>query len=112
MAFENLVGNEKVKKLLLSIIEQQKTTHSYLFLGPSGVGKTLFAKEFAKMILCMEEKTACGHCKSCLQFEEHNQPDFILLEPEEGKIKIEQIRRNASKNIRKANYFFEKSICH
>lgn len=106
MAFENLVGNEKVKNLLVSMIEQGKTTHSYLFLGPSGIGKTLFAKEFAKMLLCTGDKKACGVCKSCKQFLENNQPDFIFLEPEDGKIKIEQIRRNASKNLRKTNYFF------
>jgi len=105
MAFENLVGNEEVKKLLVSMVEQRKITHGYLFVGPSGIGKTLFAKEFAKMILC-EEQNACGKCKSCLQLEEDNQPDFVLIKPEEGKIKIEQIRRNASKNSRKANYFY------
>lgn len=101
MAFENLIGNETVKKLLSNIVEQDKITHSYLFLGPSGIGKTLFAKEFAKMILCMGEQKLCGTCKSCLQFEEKNQPDFIFIEPEDGTIKIEKIRQMQEKILEK-----------
>ena len=101
MAFENLIGNDKIKDLLCKMIEQDKITHSYLFLGPSGVGKTLFAKEFAKMILCLSEKKGCGSCKSCLQFNENNQPDFIFIEPEDGTIKIEKIRQMQAKVLEK-----------
>ncbi len=52
MSFENIIGNEDVKNILNNAIKTGKLTHSYMFLGPSGVGKTLFAIEFAKMILC------------------------------------------------------------
>lgn len=86
MAFENLIGNETVKKLLSNTIEQNKVTHSYLFLGPSGIGKTLFAKEFAKMILGSSEE---------------NQPDLIFVEPEDGTIKIEKIRQMQEKILEK-----------
>ncbi len=101
MAFEKLIGNETIKSLLTNMVEQDKITHSYLFLGPSGVGKTLFAKEFAKMILCMGEQKPCRKCKSCLQLEENNQPDFILIEPEDGTIKIEKIRQMQAKILEK-----------
>lgn len=101
MAFEKLIGNETIKSLLTNMVEQDKITHSYLFLGPSGVGKTLFAKEFAKMILCVGEQKPCGTCKSCLQLEEKNQPDFIMLEPEDGAIKIEKIRQMQAKILEK-----------
>lgn len=86
MAFENLIGNETVKKLLSNTVEQDKITHSYLFLGPSGIGKTLFAKEFAKMILRSSEE---------------NQPDLIFMEPEDGTIKIEKIRQMQEKLLEK-----------
>lgn len=86
MAFENLIGNETVKKLLSNTVEQDKITHSYLFLGPSGIGKTLFAKEFAKMILGSSEE---------------NQPDLIFMEPEDGTIKIEKIRQMQEKLLEK-----------
>lgn len=48
MAFENLIGNEKIKNLLSYMIEQGKVTHSYLFIGPSGVRKNTFCKRICK----------------------------------------------------------------
>lgn len=92
MGFENLIGNEKVKELLIQIIKTNRLSHSYMFIGPSGIGKTLFAKEFAKMILCQNQSEKCDNCKSCIEFQDNNNPDFLLLEPDDGKIKIEQIR--------------------
>ena len=53
------------------------------------------------MILCLSEEKSCGKCKSCLQFEENNQPDFIFIEPEDGTIKIEKIRQMQSKVLEK-----------
>lgn len=94
MAFEGIIGNEKNKKLLKSTIESGNILHSYLFIGEEGIGKSLFAKEFAKMILCQgKEEKACNNCKSCIQFLGESHPDFMQIEPEDGKsIKIEQIR--------------------
>ena len=91
MNFENIVGNDSNKQLLTEIIKSKNISHGYMFLGISGIGKFLFAKEFAKSILCNEE-TGCNKCKSCIEFDSSNNPDFQVIEPEEGSIKIEQIR--------------------
>lgn len=85
--FKNLIGNEKVKEILTSSINNNKVTHSYLFLGPSGIGKTLFAKEFAKRILQQGNN----------EIDISNIPDLAIVEPEDKKIKIEQIRNLQSK---------------
>ncbi len=94
MSFNNIIGNEKVKELLNKLIEQNNILHSYLFLGTEGIGKSLFAHEFAKMILCNgdEKEKPCNKCKSCIEFENGNNPDFMQIENEETAIKIEQIR--------------------
>lgn len=93
MAFENIIGNEQVKNTLNKIVEQGNLSHSYMFIGPEGVGKTLFAKEFAKMILCeSSDIKPCSECKSCIELESNNNPDLIEIEPTQGTIKIEQIR--------------------
>lgn len=93
MSFENIIGNDKVKKILNKTIDSNNILHSYLFLGVEGVGKSIFAKEFAKMILCNDKQNKpCGKCKSCLEFENNNNPDFMMIENEEKVIKIEQIR--------------------
>ena len=90
--FDNIIGNEKIKEALKKTISLNKTLHSYMFVGISGVGKSIFAKEFAKMILCLDETKCCNKCKSCIEFETSNNPDFIFIEPDNGSIKIEQIR--------------------
>lgn len=90
--FENILGNEKNKDILKKSIEINKTSHSYLFWGTEGIGKKLIAKEFAKKILCLENNIGNCNCKSCIEFDSSNNPDFQLIEPSEGKIKIEQIR--------------------
>lgn len=96
MNFENIIGNEKNKQLLVEIIENQKISNGYMFLGISGIGKFLFAKEFAKANLC-NEHTGCNSCKSCIEFNTSNNPDYQVIEPDENSIKIEQIRLMNSK---------------
>lgn len=92
MIFENIIGNEKNKKLLNQIIRTNNIAHSYMFIGKESIGKMLFAKEFAKAILCINDSKPCGECKSCIEFESSNNPDFEIIEPDGNNIKIEQIR--------------------
>ena len=63
-----------------------------MFIGQAGIGKKMLAKEFAKAVLCLENNKCCDTCKSCLEFDSQNNPDFVLIEPEGNNIKIEQIR--------------------
>lgn len=101
MSFENLIGNQPIKERLQKVIQSGKVTHSYLFTGPSGIGKTEFAKEFAEMMLCQGETKPCQICKSCIEFNSQNHPDFILISPTENTLKIEQIRQMQEKIVEK-----------
>ena len=100
--FENIKGNEENKKILSKIINEKKVGHSYMFVGQTGIGKMLFAKEFAKAILCLQEEQ-CNNCKSCLEFDNNNNPDITIIEKEEDSnvIKIDQIRQMTSKILEK-----------
>lgn len=66
--FEELVGQEHIKSLLLKSIIDDKLSHTYLFTGPRGTGKTSTAKLFAKIINCENSKEGipCNRCSSCL----------------------------------------------
>lgn len=90
MSFDNIVGNNKIKDFLNQSIGEQHVSHSYLFVGIDGIGKTLFAREFAKKILCLNGKG--DSCESCIKWDSNNHPDFLQIEPENNTIKIEQIR--------------------
>ncbi len=89
--FENIIGNDTIKKTLVKSIENATLSHSYLFMGIQGIGKKMFATEFAKAILCIKREQN-DSCKSCLEFDSNNHPDFMYIEPEGTSIKIEQIR--------------------
>ena len=74
--FEGIIGNDKIKQELINSVNSNKCSHSYLFVGTSGIGKKLIAREFAKMILCETDEKYCNKCKSCLEFNSGNNPDF------------------------------------
>ena len=97
MIFNNIIGNEKNKELLKNIIDSNNIAHSYMFVGKDSIGKLLFAKEFSKAILCTSGEKACNKCKSCIEFDTNNNPDFSILEPEGNSIKIDQIRELTKK---------------
>ena len=96
MSFNELIGNKKIKQDLTRILENNTVSHSYMFIGTKGIGKKLFAKEFAKGILCNnKEKRPCEECKSCIEFVNSNNPDYYErgLEDDENSIKIDTIRQ-------------------
>ena len=100
MSFNELIGNEKIKQNLIKILNSDNITHSYMFIGTKGIGKKLFAKEFAKGILCTNNnQKPCENCKSCLEFVNNNNPDYyeINLENNENSIKIDTIRQMQKK---------------
>ena len=84
--FNNIIGNINNKMILENAIKNDKITHSYIFSGPEGIGKLLFAKEFAKAILCdSKENKPCNNCKSCVEFENSNHPDFFIIDEQDEK---------------------------
>lgn len=97
MIFENIIGNKQNKEILNKIIKSNNMAHSYMFIGKESIGKMMFAKEFAKAILCIDNQKPCNKCKSCIEFNTSNNPDFTVIEPEGNAIKIDQIRELVKK---------------
>ena len=78
---------------------QQRLPHALLFVGPEGLGKTVFAQAFAHSLLCAspaDDGNACGHCRHCQLLLAGNHPDLQQVKPEEdgksGDIKVDRIR--------------------
>ena len=76
MKFKDVIGNETVKDYLR---KSNNILHSYLFLGIEGIGKLKLAKEFAKFVLCLNNKEEDCDCKSCLCYDGNNHPDFSVI---------------------------------
>jgi len=84
--FENILGQQKIKKILSGQIKSGKIPHAYIFMGQNGVGKKLTAVEFAKILNCTTNdftKTdtgACGKCLNCEKISKNSHPDFHLID--------------------------------
>lgn len=99
--FENIIGNNANKKILSKTILTNSVSHSYIFSGISGIGKFLFAKEFAKAILCTGEQKPCNKCNSCESIENGNNPDLVIIDEQLNSIKTEQIKELTSDVLEK-----------
>ncbi len=53
----------------------------------------LFAKEFAKAALCINNNKPCGKCEACICFDGNNNPDITIIDEEEKTIKTETIKQ-------------------
>jgi DNA polymerase-3 subunit delta' len=73
---EEITGNERVKQLLRRILEARRIPGAMLFAGEEGVGKKLFALEFARALNCKSPQgiEGCGKCPPCVRIAKFNYP--------------------------------------
>lgn len=91
-ALDDLVGQDVVKKNLLSAFQNNRLSHAYLFVGPRGTGKTSTARILAKMVNCSKEgKAPCNECSNCLSITDGSNLDLIEIDAASNR-GIEDIR--------------------
>lgn len=79
--FDDVVGQEHIKRALQNAIKREQLAHAYLFCGPRGTGKTSVAKIFAQGINCLNKESApCGQCEMCQSFVNGNHPDIVEID--------------------------------
>ena len=97
MRLADCLGQERITSTLRRLMIRNQVATTYLFSGPSGVGKTTAAAGFIAACFCLDRSTdgdACGVCISCRKLISGNHPDLHLLEPLPDKrdISIDQVR--------------------
>ena len=93
MAFEDILGNQRVKNILKKALNRSRVPGSLMFSGPEGVGKREVALIVAKTLNCLkQEHDACESCTHCRAINESKFPDVLEIKPEKNTIKIDQIR--------------------
>jgi len=95
MPFEDILGQEHAIDLLYQAVKRDRIPHAWLFTGQSHIGKFKTAVALAQKLNCRKTSNdACGECDYCLQINEDNFPDFMVLRPDGKFIKIDQLRKS------------------
>jgi DNA polymerase-3 subunit delta' len=114
MALRDIIGQDKAVTILLGTVQRGRIPSSYLFAGESGIGKKFTAVNLAKTVNCLkttpsltlppqgggvvrgdselDQFDSCDECFSCKKIESGSHPDFLVISPEGGQIRIEEIR--------------------
>ena len=94
MAFETLLGNDRLKQNLTESLAKGHISHFYLISGPKGSGKHTLAKLLAEAILCEGSRKGCGSCIHCRKMRSGSHPDFITVEdPEHKNVTVKIVRQ-------------------
>ena len=99
MAFDALLGNERLKENLTASLQRGRIAHFYLISGPAGSGKRTLAKLLASAILCRGTEKPCGVCGPCRKVSEGNHPDLITVEDPEHKNVAVRIVRETREDV-------------
>jgi DNA polymerase III subunit delta' len=90
--WSHLKGHTQVRDLFRCSIAQGRLSHAYVFCGPQGIGKYLFARLLAQSLFCREcddkDVDFCGDCRACRGFCAGSWPDYLEVHPPAGKSAI------------------------
>src|SRR5262245_7021912 len=92
MSWQRIRGHDKMVDAFTQAWRRGRLAHAYLFAGPEGVGKRLFAGELAKALLCesppKDRLEACDACAACTLVDANTHPDFFTVARPEDKNEI------------------------
>ena len=100
---ERLAGTPSVRATILGAAaaargvpgaDPHAMTHSWLFTGPPGAGRSTAAVAFAAALVCESPADAlgCGHCQACRDVFAGAHTDVVHIVPEGMTISIDMVR--------------------
>ncbi|MBI4778099.1 DNA polymerase III subunit gamma/tau [Candidatus Desantisbacteria bacterium] len=80
--FEEVIGQPHISQTLINAINTGRISHSYLFCGSRGTGKTTTARILAKCLNCETgiTSTPCGNCSLCMEVARGMSMDIIEID--------------------------------
>lgn len=81
--WQDIEGHDDIVERFRQTLRKGRLASTYLFVGPAGIGKRLFATRLAKALLCTEarddELEPCQVCESCRLLKAGNHPDLLAI---------------------------------
>ena len=92
-SFQDMVGQESIRKTLRNQVKSGRIAHAYLFCGSRGTGKTSAAKIMARAINCQTpvDGDPCGECESCKMLLSDSSFDVYEMDAASNS-RVEEIR--------------------
>ncbi|NIT60576.1 MAG: AAA family ATPase [Aliifodinibius sp.] len=87
-----LVGQSFAREQIKRIIQSGRISHSYLFSGPPGIGKTAFALAFAELINGVDHLTDLGDQAFSKKSSWFTHPDIHVFLPVPTNVSVEELR--------------------
>lgn len=92
MGWDDVVGHEQIRDRFQRAAGRGRLGSTFLFVGPSGVGKRKFADQLAQALLCETAAPtaldACGSCPSCQLAAANTHPDLVVVTRPEERMSI------------------------
>lgn len=91
MLFSEVIGQEHIKKHLITSADNGRISHAQLFVGPEGCGTLPMAIAYARYILCHNSNDENSENDSCnLKFKNFSHPDLHFAFPVAGNDKVKK----------------------
>lgn len=87
------IGHRWAVEQLAAGLVSHNISRANLFTGPEAVGKAHLATEYAAALNCLSDTPPCGSCTHCRRISALSHPDVTFIKPDNGHIKIGQIRQ-------------------
>lgn len=89
---KRIIGHEPNKVRFSKALSRGRLPSTFLFVGPSGIGKRTFAIALARCLLCEQtppdQLVACGACEGCIMVDSGNHPDLATVSKPEDKSQL------------------------
>ena len=100
MRFKDIIGNEEVKKTLVSMADTGRVAHAMLLYENEGCGALALALAYVQYLACphRHDGDSCGECPSCNKVSKLIHPDLHFIFPVSSGSKASQSSRPTSES--------------
>lgn len=88
----DIIGHDHIIEYFKVLLDNQRLSHAYLFIGNEGVGKRECAKYLVKLLNCENQSgEPCNNCHACRMINAQTHPDVFEIDAADS-LKVDHMR--------------------